>query len=432
MMEMGQGVKLAEERITLASATAPFPADPRPKLLFLCHRIPFPPDKGEKIRAFRILEHLSRQFRISLGCFVDDPQDWITADQLKPYCHELKCIDLRPQFTKVRALGGLLTGAPLTVASFANAALAAWVSEQLAREKPEVVFAYSSAMAQFILDKDLGDATLIMDFVDVDSDKWRQYAKDSRGPMKWIYARESKRLLAFDRRVAAKADVSILVSEAEAALFRALAPESAAKTSGVANGIDCAYFSPAHVFSSPFTGEGPHYVFTGTMDYRPNIDAVVWFADEIFPVIRETLTNATFTIVGNKPTRDVLALGKREAVTVTGRVPDVRPYLSHASVVVAPLRLARGVQNKILEGMAMGRPVVTTPQGLEGIDARDGIHLLVATTEDSFAARAIEAATAHSAPLGSAARELMEKSYSWPGRLAALDIILRTCGNIPA
>src|SRR5262249_1734851 len=144
MTEMGQGVKLAEERITLASstassATAPLPADPRPKLLFLCHRIPFPPDKGEKIRAFRILEHLSRAYRISLGCFVDDPQDWITADQLKPYCDELKCIDLRPQFTKLRALGGLLTGAPLTVASFANAALAAWVSEHLAREKPDVV-----------------------------------------------------------------------------------------------------------------------------------------------------------------------------------------------------------------------------------------------------------------------------------------------------
>jgi len=400
--------------------------------LFLCHRIPFPPDKGEKIRAFRLLEHLSRQYRVSLGCFVDDPQDWITADQLKPYCAELKCIDLRPQFTKLRALGGLLTGAPLTVASFANAALRTWVSEQLAGEKPEVVFVYSSAMAQFILDKDLGGAQLIMDFVDVDSDKWRQYARESRGPMKWVYAREAKRLLAFDRRVAAKADASILVSDAEAALFRTLAPEAAAKTSGVANGIDCVYFSPSHAFPNPFTGAGPHYVFTGTMDYRPNIDAVVWFAEDIFPIIREALPSATFTIVGNKPSRDVLALAKHEAVAVTGRVPDVRPYLSHAAVAVAPLRLARGVQNKILEGMAMAKPVVTTPQGLEGIDAQDGTHLLVATTEDSFAAQCVEAATTSGEPIGRAARELMERSYSWGGRLASLDRILRTCGNIPA
>ena len=425
MTDMGQGVKLAEERITLASATA------KPKLLFLCHRIPFPPDKGEKIRAFRILEHLSHQYRISLGCFVDDPQDWVTADQLKPYCAELKAIDLRPQFTKLRALKGLLTGAPLTVASFANAALAAWVSDQLIREKPDVVFVYSSAMAQFILDKDLGGAQLIMDFVDVDSDKWRQYAKSSRGPMKWIYQRECKKLLAFDRRVAAKADASILVSDAEAALFRTLAPESAAKTSGVANGIDCAYFSPVHTFPSPFTGAGPHYVFTGTMDYRPNIDAVVWFAEDIFPLIREANPSATFTVVGNKPSRGVLALAKHEHITVTGRVPDVRPYLSHGSVVVAPLRLARGVQNKILEGMAMAKPVVTTPQGLEGIDARDGVHLLVATTEDSFAAQAIEAATPRHASLGVAARELMDQSYSWSGRLAALDAILSTRSNNP-
>ena len=432
MTDMGQGVKLAEERITLASATSQLPIDPRPKLLFLCHRIPFPPDKGEKIRAFRILEHLARDYRISLGCFVDDPQDWITADQLSPYCAELKCIDLRPQFTKLRALKGLLTGAPLTVASFANAALGAWVSDQLAREKPQVVFVYSSAMAQFILEKDLGGAKLVMDFVDVDSDKWRQYAKSTRGPMKWVYQRECKRLLAFDRRVAVKADASILVSDAEAALFRSLAPESAAKTSGVANGIDCAYFSPAHTFPSPFTGAGPHYVFTGTMDYRPNIDAVVWFAENIFPLIRNVNPAATFTIVGNKPAREVQALTKHDHVSVTGRVPDVRPYLSHASVVVAPLRLARGVQNKILEGMAMAKPVVTTPQGLEGIDARDGVHLLVATTEDSFAAQAIEAATPRYASLGGAARELMDKSYSWSGRLSTLDGILRSRSNIPA
>jgi sugar transferase (PEP-CTERM/EpsH1 system associated) len=400
------------------------PSSAARSLLFLCHRIPFPPDKGEKIRAFRILEHLAPRFRISLGCFIDDPQDWVHTASLEPYCADLKCVDLRPQFTKLRALGGLLTGAPLTVASFANAAMGAWVSRHVTREKPDVIFVYSSAMAQFVMDRDLGGARLVMDFVDVDSDKWRQYAAESPPPMKWVYKREAKRLLDFDRAVAARADASLLVSDAEAALFRNLAPAAAEKTHAVANGIDCAYFSPEHRFASPYRGPGPHFVFTGTMDYRPNIDAVVWFANEILPLIRQSVPAATFAVVGSKPSRDVVALAQREGILVTGRVPDVRPYLAHATVVVAPMRLARGVQNKILEGMAMAKPVVTTPQGLEGIDAQPGKHLFLAHTPKSLADAAIVAAGADGPAVGTAARCLMEASYAWPMRLSALDRIL--------
>jgi sugar transferase (PEP-CTERM/EpsH1 system associated) len=423
MTDICHGETLTDGRSTPASATEHLPSAQR-SLLFLCHRIPFPPDKGEKIRAFRILEHLAPRFRISLGCFIDDPQDWAHTVSLEPYCAELKCIGLQPQFTKLRALGGLLTGAPLTVASFANAEMGEWVSKHLTREKPDVIFVYSSAMAQFVMERDLGQARLVMDFVDVDSDKWRQYAAESPPPMKWVYAREAKRLLAFDQAVAARADASLLVSDAEAALFRTLVPGSAEKTHGVANGIDCAYFSPEHRFTSPFSGSGPHFVFTGTMDYRPNIDAVVWFADEILPLIRASVPDATFTVVGNKPSRDVMALANREGIMVTGRVPDVRPYLSHATVVVAPLRIARGVQNKILEGMAMAKPVVTTPQGLEGIDAQPGEHLLLADTPKGLAAAALEATGEIGPVIGAAARRLMEASYAWPSRLGALDRIL--------
>ena len=166
------------------------------------------------------------------------------------------------------------------------------------------------------------------------------------------------RSLAYDREVAARADASLLVSDAEAELFRRLAPESAAKIHAVANGIDCDYFSPAHTFERPFKPAGPAYVFTGTMDYRPNVGAVVWFANEIFPRIRAEQAGATFTIVGSKPAKEVAALENRDGITVTGRVADVRPYLAHADVVVAPMRIARGIQNKILEGMAMAKPVV--------------------------------------------------------------------------
>lgn len=392
-------------------------------LLFLCHRIPFPPDKGEKIRAFRILEHLSRRFRIHLGCFIDDPADWAHEAALSARYAEVKCIGMNRVSSRLKAGCGLLTGAPLTVASFANAAMGAWVTDLLSREKPAAVFLYSSGMAQFVMGRDLGGARLVMDFVDVDSDKWRQYAGTADFPMSWVYAREARKLLAYDRSVAARADANLLVSDAEAALFRRLAPESAAKIHAVANGIDCAFFSPEHKFQSPYT-QGPVFAFTGTMDYRPNIDAVVWFANEIFPRLKAALPEAVFAIVGSKPAKEVTALAAKPGVMVTGRVADVRPYLAHADAVVAPLRIARGIQNKVLEGMAMAKPVVTTAQGLEGIDAVPGRDLLVADTAEAFVAAARQALLPESQGLGAAARRLMEASYSWQGRLAPLDTLM--------
>lgn len=392
-------------------------------LLVLCHRIPFPPDKGEKIRAFRIIEHLAARYRIHLGCFIDDPADWAHVPALEARYAEVKCFGMSRVSQRLKAVHGLLTGAPLTVASFANAAMGAWVTDLLSREKPVAVFLYSSAVAQFVMNRDLGGARLVMDFVDVDSDKWKQYARTAKQPMKWVYAREAEKLLAYDRAVAARADAGLLVSDAEAALFRRLAPESAAKIHAVANGIDCDFFSPVHRFKSPYTA-GPVFVFTGTMDYRPNVDAVAWFAQDIFPPLRAQFPNAVFAIVGAKPSREVTALAALPGVMVTGRVADVRPYLAHADVVVAPLRIARGIQNKILEGMAMAKPVVTTAQGLEGIEAVPGRDLLVADTAEGFAEKVLEALRPEAAGLGAAARGLMEASYSWPGRLAPLDRLL--------
>lgn len=283
---------------------------------------------------------------------------------------------------------------------------------------------YSSAMAQYVLDKDLGGARLVMDFVDVDSDKWRQYATEANGPMRWVYRREARKLLAFDRRVAHRADASIFVSASEAALWRDLAPQSASKTHGVANGIDCRYFSPRHVWSNPFEGTGPHFVFTGTMDYWPNVDAVTWFAASVFPKLRAARPNATFTIVGARPASEVQALQATDGIKVTGRVVDVRPYLAHAHAAVAPMRMARGIQNKILEAMAMAKPVVTTSQGLEGIDAIPERHLLLANNEPEFFRACLRAAEPDAASIGLAARRLMEEAYTWDSRLAGLDPLL--------
>jgi sugar transferase (PEP-CTERM/EpsH1 system associated) len=397
-----------------------------PDLLFLSHRIPFPPDKGDKIRAFRILEHLAARYRIHLGCFVDDDADWVHRAALQTLCAEVACFRLPAATARLRAARGFVTGAPLSLAMFRHPDMKAWVQRTLSSITPAIVFGFSSAMGQYIIDAHLKPSTrVIMDFVDVDSDKWRQYADDAAPPMSWVYRRESQCLLAFDRRLAARADGALFVSAPEAQLFRDLAPEVGAKTHAVANGIDSAYFSPDHAFPTPFSGPGPHLVFTGTMDYRPNVDAVVWFVSEILPLIRRRQPDAVFAIVGAKPAPGVLKLAEPGSVIVTGRVADVRPYVQHADVVVAPLRLARGVQNKVLEGMAMARPVVTTPQGLEGIDARDGVELLVATTPEAFAEAVYRAVQTHGIRLGTAARELMLKAYAWPSQLAILDRLMQ-------
>jgi sugar transferase (PEP-CTERM/EpsH1 system associated) len=394
-------------------------------LLFLPHRIPYPPDKGDKIRSFHFLQHLAKSYRIHLGSFIDDPDDWSHVAGLREICADTHFASLRPATATLRALGGFVTGEALSLPYYRDRRLAAWVDRVLTQVRPDTVFVYSSAMAQYVLGAAPRPRRIVMDFIDVDSDKWRQYAETQNWPMNWVYRREDRTLLSFDRRVAKAADASFFVSESEADLFRRLAPESAAKVFAVGNGIDAAYFSPETAYANPYDGGGPALVFTGAMDYWPNVDAVIWFAREVFPRVRERFHEAVFVIVGSRPTAEVLQLGGLPGVSVTGRVADVRPYLAHAAAAVVPIRIARGIQNKVLEAMAMARPVVTTPQALEGIDAAPGVHLSLAGDTDAFAAATVDAvADPAAAEMGRAARARVVDAYGWPAKLAQFDSII--------
>jgi sugar transferase (PEP-CTERM/EpsH1 system associated) len=262
-----------------------------------------------------------------------------------------------------------------------------------------------------------------MDFVDIDSDKWRQYAPTKPWPLSWLYRREGERLLAWERRVAAEFDASLFVSPAEAADFRRLAPQSAGKVGHYHNGVDADYFSPERDYPDPYPAGVRALVFTGAMDYWPNVDAVSWFAREVLPALRAERPDILFAIVGSKPAAEVQALARMPGVLVTGRVEDVRPWLAHAAVVVAPLRIARGIQNKVLEGMAMARTVVATAQALEGIDALPGKEILLAADRESMAAavgRVLDVAS----PLGDAARMKVLRDFAWAGNLARVDQLL--------
>lgn len=392
-------------------------------LLFLAHRIPYPPDKGDKIRSWHMLRHLAERWHVHLGAFVDDPADWAHTEVLKGVCADVCLRPLNPRTGKLRSLTGLATGKALTLPYYQDAELEHWVRAKLDSGIRAVVV-YSSAMAQFVMYAQ--GARRIMDFVDIDSDKWRQYAPTKTWLLSWLYAREGRKLLEWERLVARAFDASLFVSEAEARDFRRLAPESAEKVGYFNNGVDTEYFSPDHIFDSPFPAGSPALVFTGAMDYWPNVDAVVWFAQEVLPLVRRVVPDVRFYIVGSRPGATVQGLAG-EGVEVTGRVPDVRPYLAHAAMVVAPLRIARGIQNKVLEGMAMGKAVVATPQALEGIVAEVGKEVLVGEDPAAQAELVLRLLQDPAAAwnLGAAARQRVAADYTWAPNLARLDALLR-------
>ena len=391
-----------------------------PSLLFLTQRIPYPPTKGEKIRSWHVLEHLARSHEVHLGCLIDDEADWEHVPKLRQICADAYFARLDRRRARLTCMRGLLTGEALSALFYADRGLDAWVSGVLQRVQPDVVFVFSSNMAPYILDRRGRERVRIVDLVDLDSAKWRAYAETGRGPMRWVHGREARLVGALERRIGRECDWSTFVSAEEAALFLRLAPECAPRVRAISNGVDSAHFDPALAFDPPFPLDRPTYVFTGAMDYPPNVDAVVWFADAVLPL----LDGAAFVIVGAGPAPEVQALARRPGITVTGRVPDVRPYLAHASAAVAPMRIARGIQNKVLEAMAMARPVVVTPDALEGIAARPGIEALVADDAQSFAAACVTAARPESEAVGRAARARVLADYVWAERLRGFDALL--------
>jgi len=236
-----------------------------------------------------------------------------------------------------------------------------------------------------------------------------------------VYRRESRKLGEWENQVANRFNASFLVSEAEANLLRARAPDAAGRIHGLENGVDAAFFSPEHELPDPYPGDVMPIVFTGAMDYWPNVDAVRWFVEAIFPRVKAALPTAVFYIVGSQPTETVQQLSRNPGVTVTGGVPDIRPYLKHAACAVAPLRLARGVQNKVLEAMSMARPVVATPQATEGLAARIGLELLEADDESVFADEVIQVCNGRHPELGQRGRERVLQAYDWETNLSGLD-----------
>jgi sugar transferase (PEP-CTERM/EpsH1 system associated) len=386
-------------------------------VLYLVHRIPFPPNKGDKVRSYNLLKCLAARHRVHVGTFAE-PYDDRYADDLRPMCASLFVAPLHPRGAYLRSLREMLRGEALTLGYYRDVAMRRWVRETVARRGIEDAVIFSSAMMQYV--DDLPRLRVLLDCVDVDSAKWTQYAHMRRWPLSMLWRREGQRLLAYEAKSAARAVRTYFVTDAEARLFARLAPGHEARIATVCNGVDSEFFSPEHRFDNPF-GAGRSIVFVGAMDYWPNVDAARWFVTEVLPSLRDAWPDLRFHIVGMRPAAAVRALAAGDVV-VSGTVPDVRPYLQHADVVVAPLRVARGVQNKILEAMAMGRPVVASAAAASGVDASPGSHVEFAADAPEFVRRigALLADPAAAATMGRAARERILERYRWDRNMAEI------------
>jgi sugar transferase (PEP-CTERM/EpsH1 system associated) len=393
------------------------------KLLYLVHRLPFPPNKGDKISSNNMLNYFSGRWRVHLGTFVDDPDDWQYVNLVREKCEDSCIVELPRRKRLTGSLFGLLTGQALSLSYYDNAQLQAWVRDSIARECPDAVLVFSGVMGRFVKDLLPAHVPVVFDAEDVDSEKWRSYAQAKRWPLSWLYRREASKLLAYEKAMAAATHVSIFVSQEEAALFKQLAPESAHKVHYRTQGVDSAYFDPALSYDNPYQPGQKVLVFTGAMDYWPNVEAVKWFCQHVLEAVLAREPEFLFCIVGMKPTEDVKQLGKLPGVRVTGGVPDVRPYLHYALAACLPLQLARGIQNKALEAMSMTLPVLATEGALVGIVDYPGVLATVANDADAMISAAVALLTVPR-QANTAGRACVLEHYNWDTNLRRMERFL--------
>ncbi len=403
----------------------------KPALVFLCQRLPFPPNKGERITSFNLLRYLTRHYRVFVGTFVDDPADMAGVDILRRMVEGLHVDVIRKPWAYLLALPRWLKGEPVSFALFRSRSLDHWLDDIEAKHPPVAVVTHSSNISAYAVEKFRRDGVRepkrIMHFSDVDSEKFAAYARRAQGLAKWFYAIETKRVRREERRLAAKADAVAFVSDEEAELFKSVHNGHMVRVFTLPNGVDTETFDPKQYPEAPFQGRGAAFMFTGAMDYLPNIDAVKWFAAWVFPGIQEIIPHAQFIIVGSNPSSEVKRLAAVQGITVTGRVESVAAYLAHAQVAVAPLRIARGIQNKVLEAMAMALPVVVSKGALTGISAESGKHLICSDTPAQWINECV--ALIHhpqrGKEIGLAARARVLDIYTWDAQFAKLERLLQ-------
>ncbi|MFO1257167.1 MAG: TIGR03087 family PEP-CTERM/XrtA system glycosyltransferase [Gammaproteobacteria bacterium] len=347
------------------------------KIIYLAHRIPFPPNKGDKIRSYHILKYLRSKYEVYLGTFIDEADDERFIPDIKKTFQHV-CID-RPRLGKA-IIRSLLNRDSISEELYYSKRLEKWIADLIHTESIDAMICFSSAIGQYALKFKDRIKTHIVDYVDVDSEKWRAYGLKRIFPLNLVYLRESKKLLSLEMAIAKSVSASLFVTEDEAKLFERLT-NLTEDIHAIYNGVDTDYFNPDSNFESPYNDGDLNIVFTGRMDYWPNVEAVKWFCLNVFKTLQSKIPNIKFYIVGAKPTQAVQNLANIKNVIVTGQVSDIRPYLKYATLCVAPLQIGRGVQNKVLEAMAMRVPMVVSESALTGIQCQPNLPIIIANSE---------------------------------------------------
>jgi len=391
------------------------------RVLYLCHRIPYPPNKGDKIRAFHQLRAMAARHEVDLFTLTDEGVNPAHRAALAEFCHGVTVVPLNPLWARLRSLPFLFSGKALTLPYFYSAELAAEIRKALLMRSYDRIFVYCSAMAQYV--EQIDQIPVILDLVDVDSDKWTQYASAARLPWSAIYQREGIRLREYEREICEKVSRVLVSTEREAELLRGISPSAPVQV--IPNGVGAEFFEGSPALSA---AAAPAVVFTGDMSYFPNQEAVIFFALQVLPLIRQSQPDARFLIVGRNPARNVLRLQNIPGVEVTGYVPDVRTYLAQARVSVAPFSIAAGIQNKIIEAMAYGLPVVATSRAIQGLSTSVAEMVETGNSPGELAAKILrlldDAELARQT--GSEGRRRVRADYNWEH---ALSKVLETLEN---
>ncbi|HOB72992.1 MAG TPA: TIGR03087 family PEP-CTERM/XrtA system glycosyltransferase [Phycisphaerae bacterium] len=410
------------------------------KLLVLIHRLPCPPDRGSKIRAAAELRFLARRHEVWCAGFLDAEgraarrQARESLAEWRKLCRAVVAVPLRRPVAAVRAMHRLLTGSTATEGYFASRALEHQVLQWGRNIDFDAVLAFSSSMAPLALRVPAGRH--VLDLVDLDSRKWIDSACRASWPMSWVYRTEGERLARRERKWMQAFDANIFVNEREAALLSeddtadpdGLGPRVHVIETGVCPEADIPARDGEHLgLCDEGLPEEANIGFIGAMDYPPNVEGAVWFARSILPLIRIHRPDAAFWIIGRSSTRAVRELHDGMGIHVTGAVPSVGPYLGRLRVSVAPLRLARGVQTKVLVAMAAGIPCVVTPCVAEGIGARVGREILVASSPERFAraVRMLLSDRDRAEAMGEAGRQFVHRRYNPDAGLARLELLLK-------
>lgn len=394
-------------------------------ILFVCHRFPYPPNRGGKIRPFQMIRHLNQKHRITVATLAHSQEEVQQGSELSHHCSEVLVEVLPGPRRWIQAVGALPTVAPSSGRYFHSAKLLHRIAGLHQQRQFDAVIVHCAFVAGYV--RNISAPFRMLDFGDLDSRKWSDYARYRAFPWSAGYALEAFKLLRVEQELARQFDYCTVTAQGELESYNEMGASTPARV--IPNGVDTEYYR----LSGTHRQDSLTVVFLGRMDYYPNVAGALEFVEKVWPRIRSKIPEAKFRIVGSNPVSKIRALQDLDGISVTGYVPDVRPHVADAAVAVAPLSIARGTQNKVLECMAMGIPVVASPQVAKGVQAIPGRHLLVGNSSREFADQVIALLQEpeRRRKMADEAHQQVVSAHSWSESMKLLDEVLDPSASVP-